>query len=165
MRAVLLSAVLALCLPAMGWAQGAGIALGGMSLDPGQPVEVTADRLEVDQSTGSGAFIGNVIVAQGDLRLSAGRVEIEYARGEGATASGIARLHASEGVTLVTATEAAEGREAIYDIAAGTIVLSGDVLLTQGANALSGDRLTVNLKDGTGVMEGRVRTIIQTGNN
>ena len=42
--------------------------------------------------------------------------------------------------------------------------MTGDVILTQGPNALSGERLIVDLTSGTGRMEGRVRTIFQTGN-
>ena len=40
------------------------------------------------------------------------------------------------------------------------IVMSGDVLLTQGANALTSDRMTVNLTQGTAQMNGRVKTIL-----
>ena len=48
---------------------------------------------------------------------------------------------------------------------AGQIVMQGDVLLTQGASALSGQKLTIQLKDGTGVMEGRVSTVFVPGGN
>jgi len=65
-------------------------------------------------------------------------------------------------VTLVTAVEAAEALEAVYDIDAGTVRMTGSVILTQGPNVLSGDRLTVNLRSGQGQLDGRVRTIIQT---
>ena len=37
--------------------------------------------------------------------------------------------------------------------------MTGDVLLTQGANALSSERLRIDLNAGTGALEGRVRTI------
>jgi len=37
------------------------------------------------------------------------------------------------------------------------------VLLTQGPNALTSERMTVNLEDGTAQMTGRVRTVIQQG--
>ena len=56
-----------------------------------------------------------------------------------------------------------EAREAVYDVAAGTVEMTGDVLLTQAENVLSGQRLTVDLRTGTGQMDGRVRTILQPG--
>ena len=92
--------------------------------------------------------------------LSAALVRVEYGN---ADRSRISRLHASGGVTLVSQAEAAEAREAVYDVAAGTVEMTGDVLLTQAENVLSGQRLTVDLRTGTGQMDGRVRTILQPG--
>ena len=64
---------------------------------------------------------------------------------------------------LVTATEAAEAAKAVYSVATSEIIMTGDVVLTQGGNALSGQKLRVNLKDGTATVEGRVTTTLQTG--
>ena len=137
------------------------INLGGISADPSAPVEVAADNLTVDQDTGTATFTGNVLIGQGDLRLSAGSVEVVYGSGTG----NIARLKASGGVTFVTATEAAEAQNADYDITGGTLTLSGNVLLTQGASAISAERMTVNLETGNAQLSGRVRTVFQQGGN
>jgi lipopolysaccharide export system protein LptA len=143
----------------MGLAQGASVAFGGLKQDTSLPVEVSADQLAVNQSDGTAVFSGNVLVGQGEMRLTAGRVKVEYT----ADRSGIAKLYASEGVTLVITTDAAESREAIYTIDSGNVVMTGDVLLTQSGNALSGQKLVIDLKAGTGVMEGRVQTVFQPG--
>ncbi len=135
--------------------------LGGISADPTAPVEITADSLTVDQDTGTAIFQGNVVLGQGDLRLSAGRVQVVYDGGSG----DISRLSASGGVTFVTATEAAEAQSAEYNLAAGTLVMNGNVLLTQGASAIAADTMRVNLNDGSAQMDGRVRTIFNQGNN
>ncbi len=158
--------VLAICwaAPTLTLAQGALIDVGPGAFDSGQPVEVSADSLSVDQTTGQAVFDGNVLVVQGEVRMSAARVEIEYASADGAP-SGISRLLASGGVTFVTATDAAEAEQAIYTIDDGSVVLTGNVLLTQGETAISGERLVVDLKSGIGRMEGRVRTVIGTGGN
>jgi len=105
-----------------------------------------------------------VLVVQGDVRMSAGRVEIVYAT-DGGAGNGIKQLRATGGVTFVTATDAAEAAQADYSIADSKVVLSGNVLLTQGNASISGDKLTVDLKAGTGQMEGRVRTVFGGGNN
>ncbi|MEM7717784.1 MAG: LptA/OstA family protein [Pseudomonadota bacterium] len=138
-------------------AQTANIAVGTGGFDASLPVEVTADEFSVDQASGEAVFDGNVLIVQGDLRLSAGTVTIEYAA-EGSD-NAIARLLATGGVTFVTASDAAEAADAIYSVAQGTVTLSGDVLLTQGRNAIAGDRLVVDLGSGNGRMEGRVRTV------
>ena len=137
------------------------INLGALNADTNAPVEITADNLSIDQTSGSAVFDGNVVLGQGGLRLSAGRVQVVYNDASG----DISRLSASGGVTFVTETEAAEARSAEYDLNNGTLVLSGDVLLTQGASAISADTMRINLSTGAAQMEGRVRTIFNQGNN
>lgn len=148
-------------MPVAAFAQ-ANIALGTGAFDSGLPVEVTADAFSLDQSNGQAVFQGNVLVVQGEVRLSAGSVTVEYAQDDGAP-NGIDRLLAGGGVTFVTATDAAEAQDAVYSVADGTVTMSGDVILTQGRNAIAGDRLIVNLTSGDGRMEGRVRTVFSSG--
>lgn len=136
-----------------------GLSIGTGSFDTNQPVEVSADELAVDQQAGTAEFLGNVVVVQGEVRMAADRVQVVYATDAAANPNGISRLIASGGVTLVTPTEAAEAQEAVYTISSGDIIMSGDVLLTQGPNTLAGEQLTVDLQTGTGRMEGRVRTV------
>ena len=145
------------------FAQNATVAFGGFKHDASLPVEITADNLTVDQDSGSAVFSGNVVVGQGEMRLSAGRIRVEYATENGAATGRIDRLFATGGVTLVNGAEAAEAQEAIYAIESSEIVMTGGVLLTQGENALSGEKLIVDLTAGSGRMEGRVKTIFQTG--
>ncbi|WP_226779866.1 LptA/OstA family protein [Oceaniglobus trochenteri] len=146
--------------PAM--AQGTGIDFGGLKQDTSQPVEVASDSLQIDQSDGTAMFSGNVLVTQGEMRLSAGSVRVIYAAG---AAGRISEMHASGGVTLVNGAEAAEAREAVYSIDKGTVVMTGDVILTQGQTALSSNSLVIDLNTGTGTLEGRVRTVFQPGSN
>ncbi len=157
-------AALSLCLViSAGWASaqvpGTQVAFGAVKADTSLPVEVTADTLAVNQADGSAEFTGNVLVGQGDMRLSARRVLVIYTENGGA----IERLEAVGDVVLVSGPDAAEARRADYSINSGVIVMSGDVLLTQGANALTSDRMTVNLSTGTANMAGRVKTIFQSG--
>ncbi len=144
-------------------AQSGNLAFSGMAIDPSAPVEVSADELSVSQTDGAAVFSGNVRVAQGDMKMTAGSMRIEYGTDEDGQQRRISRLLASGGVTLVTPSEAAEAEEAVYSIEDGSVILTGDVLLTQGPNAISGDRLTIDLASGSGNIEGRVRTILQAG--
>jgi len=155
-------AVSAMLLAGAAMAQGTNIAFGGLKHDTSQPVEVASDNLQIDQANGSASFSGNVLITQGELRLSAGTVNVVYAPG---SVGQISELRATGGVTLVNGTEAAEAREAVYSIDKGTVVMTGNVILTQGQNALSSDTLTIDLNSGTGNLSGRVRTVFQTGNN
>lgn len=144
--------------------QGAGIAFGSLQHDTGLPVEVTADTLSVENEAGVAVFAGNVVVVQGEMRLAAGRIRVEYG-GSGEGSSDISEMHATGGVTFTNGADAAESREATYRPDEGDLVMTGDVVLTQGPSVISGERLVVDLGAGTGVMEGRVRTIFQDGDN
>lgn len=142
-------------------AQGATISFGPMTQDTSLPVEIKADTLSVNNADGSAVFSGNVLVGQGEMRLTAAEVRVEYA----ADSRAIRRLHATGGVTIASAQDAAESREAVYEIDSGLVVMTGDVLLTQGASALSGQKLTIRMKSGTGLMEGGVSTTFLPGAN
>jgi lipopolysaccharide export system protein LptA len=139
-------------------AQGTNVAFGTFAADPTLPVEVTADGLDVNQADGTAIFTGDVLIGQGEMRLSAQRVLVVYNQEEG----GIKQLVASGGVTLVSGPDAAEADDADYTIDTGVILMTGNVLLTQGQNALTSQKMTINLITGTANMAGRVKTILKT---
>lgn len=149
--------VLLSCLSSMVHAQGMQVAFGSAAQDSGLPVEVTAENLDVNQTDGTAIFSGDVLVGQGEMRLSAPRVLVVYLKDR----SGIARLEASGGVTLVSGKDAAEAARADYDIQSGMIEMNGDVLLVQGPAALTADTMTVDTVAGTARMNGRVKTVLQ----
>lgn len=150
-----------LCLATAAFAQGTEVAFGTVQQDTSLPVEVSADALSVSQSDGSALFTGNVVIGQGDMRLSAPRVLVFYTNDQ----SGVERLEATGGVTLVNGDQAAEATTAEYEVNRGTIRMLGNVLLTQGANTLVSDSMDVDLENGTARMNGRVRTVFQSGDN
>ena len=162
-RSVILAAVLAAsALPVALPAAAQTVAFGGVAADTSAPVEVSADTLKVDQSTGEATFTGNVVIGQGEMRLSAQEVTVTYAAGGQRK---IRSLTATGGVTLASGPDAAEAQQAVYDVEGGNIVLTGDAIVTQGQNVLAGDRLEVNLATGSANVSGRVRTVLQPGGN
>ncbi len=161
----ILAILVVLC---FGWApsllaQKVSVPFGSVQHDTKLPVEIVSDSFTISQSRGSAAFVGNVVVSQGDLRISAGKISVEYTQKDGKPTGDIGRLIASGSVTLVSGTEAAEAQTATYSITEGLIIMEGNVLLTQGENALSGQIITIDLKDGSAKVEGRVKTIFNTG--
>ena len=145
------------CAPLAASAQGAQVAFGNTEQNANLPVEVTADNLAVNQADNTAVFTGNVLIGQGEMRLSAPRVLVVYLQDQ----TGIERLQASGGVTLVSGEDAAEAAKADYNIETGLIEMQGDVLLVQGPNALTADRMYVDTKAGTARMSGRVKTVLQ----
>ena len=160
MRHILLTltVLLSTCLLAFTASAQTSLSLGGFTTDSDAPVEMTADKLTVSQSDGSAQFEGNVIIAQGVIRLAASLVTVTYLE-----AGGIDRLNASGGVTLVTQTESAKAETAEYDLTNRQLMMRGEVVLIQGQNAISADSMNIDLASGAAVMEGRVRTVLSSG--
>lgn len=137
------------------------MAFGSPNADPTLPVEVTSETLNVNQEDGTAEFLGNVIVIQGEMRLTAERVLVIYNEAQ----SAIERMEATENVVLVSPPDAAEGDWAEYTIDSGVIEMKGNVLLTQGPSVISGDEMIANLNTGLATMSGRVKTILQPSGN
>jgi lipopolysaccharide export system protein LptA len=150
MRFFLLSAFLAsaaalAALPALGQTS----ALKGHNSDA--PVDVAADRIEVQDRADRAVFSGNVVVRQAELRLNAARLTVAYSSAGGIQ---IQRLDASGGVTVQSPSETARGQFAIYDLDKRIITMIGGVTLTRGESRVNGGRLVIDLDTGLAVMEG-----------
>ncbi|UWR98031.1 LptA/OstA family protein [Phaeobacter inhibens] len=145
-------------------AQSASIAFGAVKADPSQPVEVTAETLDVNQADGSARFIGDVVIIQGVMRLSANDVLVIYKQDETGK-TGVERLEASGNVILINGPDAAEADKAEYTIDSGTVVMTGNVLLSQSTGTLTSNRLVVDLTTGTASLSGRVKTILNGGSD
>jgi len=146
-------------------AQGTSVPFSGLEHDSDLPVEVSSDSLSVNSEDGTAEFVGSVIASQGTLKLGADRLLIDYAD-TGEDGSGqISVMQAFGNVTLTNGGEAAEAQTAVYDVDAGIVTLTGDALLTQGQNAISGEKVLIDLNSGEANFEGRVRTIFQPSSN
>jgi lipopolysaccharide export system protein LptA len=146
-RALALAALALAFSPATG--QEPASALRGLDTDA--PVDVAADRIEVQDRADRVVISGNVIVRQAQLQLNAARVTVAYADAGGIQ---IERIDASGGVLLRSPSETARGQYAIYDINRRLITLVGGVTLTRGENQVSGGRLVLDLDSGRAVMDG-----------
>ena len=115
------------------------------------PVNVAADRIEVQDRADRAVFSGNVVAKQADLTLSAARVTLAYSNSAGIQ---ISRIDASGGVTVRSPSETARGAYAIYDLGSRLITMMGGVTLTRGESRVSGARLVIDLDSGRAVMDG-----------
>ena len=95
---------------------------------------------------------GNVVIDQGDLRLTAGRTTVAFTDVGGLK---IQRIDATGGVVVTRGTERAQGSAAVYDFNRRVIVLSGGVSLRRGGDTLNGGRLTIDLDTGLSSVDGR----------
>lgn len=139
--------LLALGTPALG--QGGVSALRGHNTNA--PIDVAADRIEVQTRADRAVFSGNVVAKQAELTMSAPRVTIAYTS---AGSTQLQRIDATGGVTVRSPSETARGQYAIYDVNSRLITMLGGVTLTRGESLVRGGRLVLDLTSGRAVMDG-----------
>jgi lipopolysaccharide export system protein LptA len=115
------------------------------------PVDVAADRIEVQDRADRAIFSGNVVVRQAELTLTAARLTVAYSSGGGVE---LRRIDATGGVTVKSPSETARGNVGIYDLDRRIITLIGNVSLVQRDAKVNGGRLTIDLDSGRAVMDG-----------
>lgn len=120
--------------------------------DSNQPVDIDADRIELQDRQDRVVFSGNVNITQGDLHLKAGRTTIAFTDNGGLE---IQRVDATGGVTVTRGSEHASGDAAVYDFNRRLIVLAGDVSLKRGGDTLNGGRLVIDLASGVSSVDGK----------
>jgi lipopolysaccharide export system protein LptA len=116
-----------------------------------QPVNYAADRIELQDRQNRVVLSGDVVITQGDLRLTAGRTTVAYTD---AGSLRIQRIDATGGVTVTRGRERASGSAGIYDFNRRTIILSGGVALQRGSDTLNGGRLVIDLNTGISSVDG-----------
>jgi lipopolysaccharide export system protein LptA len=160
--------ILALALP--------GIADQACALetDRDQPVEISADRAELDEKNFSARYVGHVELKQGSLQIKAdslsiqatadGKVEVVTATGEPA--------ELSQQPDADTAPITAKARTIDYRVADDIVTLTGDAEARQENNLFRGEVIQYDMQkkvlqasgrdanDATGSTQGRVRMIL-----
>ena len=127
-------------------------ALGGHNTNA--PVDVTSDRIEVQDRADRAVFSGNVHVIQADLTLDTDRLTVAYSGGQGSSGLQINRLDAAGGVVVHSPSETAKGDIGVYDLDRKLITLIGNVQLTRENNRVNGSRLVIDLNSGRAVVDG-----------
>jgi lipopolysaccharide export system protein LptA len=147
-----------LSLASLAQAQESASALKGHNADA--PIDVAADRIEVQDRSDRAVFVGNVHVRQAALTLDTARLTVAYSSGGGIQ---IRRLDASGGVTVTSPSETARGNFGIYDLDRKLITLVGAVRLNRGGSQINGQRLTIDLNSGRAVVDGGPAGVGQSG--
>ncbi len=150
--------------------------LEGFATNPNEPVEIEADKLEVDDKSQTATFIGNVVAVQGMTRLRADRLKATYSPAKQGERTQVRQIIATGRVHVLSKDDqSADGDWARYDVVGRTIVMGDKVVLRQGQNVIRGTKLTIDLNSGrsrvsgghggetaTGAGNGRVKALFQS---
>ncbi|WP_417449046.1 LptA/OstA family protein [Kordiimonas sp.] len=123
--------------------------------DTYQPIDISAERLEMKQKEGRAIFKGAVVVKQGDMTLNADTLTVFYQAENGVENPSISRLDAEGGVKLTSDSETLTGEWGVYDVDRRLITLGGSVSFMQGESILTGERLEFDLVSGLAKLDGR----------
>ncbi|MBV8400588.1 MAG: lipopolysaccharide transport periplasmic protein LptA [Acetobacteraceae bacterium] len=141
-------------------------ALQGFSQNRDKPINIKSATLEVRDKEKVATFAGDVHLVQGDTTLRSNILVVFYeneqagaaAKSPGAGAGGpsssqIRWAEAKGDVIVVQKDQTATGDNGVFDMRANTVTLMGNVVISQGANVVKGDRLTVDMTTGVSHVE------------
>jgi lipopolysaccharide export system protein LptA len=139
----------------------------------GGPVQVGADSQRIEQQANTMYLDGRVEILQDKARLRTDRATITYAEAGG----DINRIEATGNIFYVTVDAQGQqtimkGDNAVYTKADDTMVVTGNVILQQGQNISTGNRLVSQVSKGIttftadpgGQTKGRVRSVLYPNN-
>jgi lipopolysaccharide export system protein LptA len=160
------AAALAACLMMSGWnspavaGEAAGktkaepkkkSSAGGLSTNKQDPILITSDRMEADRQKNIIIYIGQVVAVQGEMTLRSDKLttyfdpdlqQIKQAIAEGKL------VQVTQGERLAT------GTKAVFDGVEQTIIMTGNPMVRQGNNQVSGERIIYFMVDDRIVVEG-----------
>jgi len=128
-------------------AQSAGGAFQGIGNND-DPIQIEADKLEIVDNENTALLTGNVSVVQGETLMQATRIKVFYERAgeQGQTRSGIRRIEASGKVAVRSGENRVSADQATINMISETVLMTGNVVVSQTGNVLSACKVTVDLK-------------------
>jgi lipopolysaccharide export system protein LptA len=161
----------------------------GASFLPGanskQPVSIEADKLVYFDKEQKAVYTGNVVVIQGDSKMTCSGLTIYREKagapgdaapaadaaknGAAGSSSHVKHLDAAGPVTVISKTQVATGDRGSYDKGQNKVWLIGNVTLSDSGNVTKGDKLTYDLTTGEATVDtaaaGRVKGLFIPGSD
>ena len=146
-----------------------GQGLAPALFDKKKPIEITSDRLDVDQEAKTAIFEGNVDAIQGQVHLKADRLKVYYEGDASGAAPGGAVAQDQPSAAASSPPSATSGQQTASTDAAASggkikrMDVDGKVFMSSPTETASGDRAVYNADTGIIVLTGNV--ILTRGQN
>jgi lipopolysaccharide transport protein LptA len=111
--------------------------------DGDEPLQMSADRLDLDIEAKTALLAGHVTLRRGPLTLACPRVDVRYDR-----VPHVTWARGSGGVVAEVKGVRAEAPEVEIDLASRTMELRGGVRLARGDGWITADRASINIATG-----------------
>jgi lipopolysaccharide export system protein LptA len=150
---------------------------------PQQPVRISADTAEYQNTEGLVLFTGNVVAVQADAKMTAERMEVTFVKEpvpEGAPAGGIGAPSTAQRIATIVALgkvsfrqvdpdsgkeRYATGDKGVYHLEERLATLSGNARLWEGKNVIVGEEMVFHLADKKVVVKGKVNLTVYPEEN
>lgn len=137
-----------------------GAGLMSFNTDPNAPMDVTAERLDVNDASRQAVYRGAVRAQQGDFVMETTELVATYTgdtglmaaadggAGKGAAAQ-MSKVEAKSKVHITSREgQSLRGEWAIFDVKANTVLVGGPVFVKQGPNEVVGRQLRIDMTTG-----------------
>ena len=129
----------------------------GFELNKKDPIYITADWMEVDQTKNTIIYKGRVVTVQTDMTM---RSEILTAYIDPETKK-MKQIIAEGKVNATQGNRVATGEKAVFDDAAKTVTLTGSPVMRQGNSQVSGVKIIYYTEQDKAVTEGDSKVRVQ----
>ena len=131
------------------------LALAVPATSGAQNARADASKQPVQYGADGGEYTPNGFSLRGRAELTQGGNRLRADAITGVTTNGdLSRVEAVGNVYFVTPDQSMRGDRAVYTLNNAEVVVTGDVILTQGKNVLTGNRLVYNVRTESARMEG-----------
>jgi len=122
------------------------------------PIDITADRLDIDQKKGEAVFKGKVVARQKDMTLQADVISIIFAKKE----NEVKEIIAKGSVTINLGQKMATCTTAHFYTNDNKVILTGKPQLREGKNIIEGEKIIFFLNEERSIVEGKKNSRVKT---
>ncbi len=135
-------------------------AAGGFEMNTNDPIFITADWMEVDQKKYVITYKGRVVMVQSEMTMRSDTLTAYY----DPEMKRMSKIVAEGKVNTTQGDRVATGEKVVYDDKAKTVTMTGNPVMRQGSNQVSGTKVIYYMEQDRAVAEGdgkvRVRATI-----
>jgi lipopolysaccharide export system protein LptA len=132
----------------------------GFEFNKTDPIYITSNWMEFDQTKNTITYKGNVVTTQGEMTIRSETLTAEYTP----DMKQIKQIIAEGKVNATQGNRVATGEKAVFDDQAKTVTLTGNPIMRQGNSQISGSKVIYFVEQDRAVAEGdgkvRVRATI-----
>jgi lipopolysaccharide export system protein LptA len=129
----------------------------GFEFNKKDPIYITADWMEFDQTKNTVTYKGRVITIQGEMTIRSETLTADYSP----EMKQIRQIVAEGKVNATQGNRVATGDKAVFDDQAKTVTLTGNPVMRQGNSQISGSRVVYFVEQDRAVAEGDGKIRVQ----